>query len=56
MVESNLEVFEEEDDLQMSEEVENAKNPKYGISLVKKYEHLLKGANKKMINIVGKSI
>ena len=54
MVESNLEVFEEEDDLQMSEEVENAKNPKYGISLVKKYEHLLKGANKKMINIVGK--
>ena len=54
MVESNLEVFEEEDDLQISEEVENAKNPKYGISLVKKYEHLLKGANKKMINIVGK--
>ena len=39
---SILEVFEEEDYLQMNEEVKNAKEPKDGISLVKKYEDLLK--------------
>ena len=38
----------------MNEEVKNAKESKDGISLVKKYEDLLKGANKKIINIVGK--
>ena len=37
-----FEVFEEEDYLQMNEEVKNAKKPKDGISLVKKYEDLLK--------------
>ena len=38
----------------MNEEVKNAKEPKDGIALVKKYQHLLKGGNKKIINIVGK--
>ena len=38
----------------MNEEVKNAKEPKDGISLVKKYDALLKGANRKIINIVGK--
>ena len=47
---SVLEVFEEEDYLQMNEEVKNAKDLKDGIALVKKYEEL--GANKKIINIV----
>ena len=51
---SILEVFEEEDYLQICEEVKNVKDLKDGISLVKKYEDLLKGANKKIINIVGK--
>ena len=46
-----LEVFEEED-LNMNEEIKNTKEVKDGISLVKKYEDLLKGANRKMINIV----
>ena len=48
-----LEVFEEED-LNMNEEIKNTKEVKDGISLVKKYEDLLKGANRKMINIVWK--
>ena len=34
--------------------MKNAKDLKDGISLVKKYEDLLKGANKKIINIAGK--
>ena len=38
----------------MNEKVKNAKEPKDAISLVKKYEDLLKGANRKIINIVGK--
>ena len=52
---SILEVFNEEQDyLQINEEVKNAKELKDGMALVKKCEDLLKGANKKMINIVGK--
>ena len=50
---SILKVFEEENYLQIQEEVKNAKDLKHGIALVKKYEELLKEANKK-INIVGK--
>ena len=38
----------------MNEEVKNVKELKNGISLVKKYEDLLKGVNRKIINIVGK--
>ena len=38
----------------MNEEVRNAKELKDGIALIKKYEDLLKGANRKIINIVGK--
>ena len=38
----------------MNKEVKNPKGPKDGISLVKKYEDLLKGANRKITNIVGK--
>ena len=44
----------EEDYLELNEKVRNAKEPKDGIALDKKYEDLLKGANKKIINIVGK--
>ena len=52
---SILEVFNEEEGyLQINEEVKNAKELKDGMALVKKYENLLKGANKKLINIVGK--
>ena len=43
---------EEEDYLQMNEEVKIAKEVKDCMSLVKKYENLLKGANKRIINIV----
>ena len=50
-----LEVFDQKEDfLQMDQEVKNAKEPKDSISLIKKYEDLLKGANRKIINIVGK--
>ena len=52
MQESILEVFEEEN-ANLNGEVKNAKSLSEGISLVQKYENLLKGANKK-INIVGK--
>ena len=52
---SILEVFNEEEGyLQINEEVKNAKEMKDGMALVKKYEDLLKGANKKIINIFGK--
>ena len=44
----------EEDYLQMNKVVKISKEPKDGISLVKKYKHLLKGGNKTIINIVGK--
>ena len=43
---------EEEDYLQMNEEVKIAKEVKDCMYLVKKYENLLKGANKRIINIV----
>ena len=43
---------EEEDYLQMNEEVKIAKEVKDCMSLVKKYENLLKRANKRIINIV----
>ena len=36
----------------MNEEVKNVKELKDGMSLVKKYEDLLKGANRKIINTV----
>ena len=51
--ESILEVSEEEN-ANLNEEVKNAKSLNERISLVQKYENLLKGANKKIINIVGK--
>ena len=51
--ESILEVSEEEN-ANLNEEVKNSKSLNEGISLIKKYENLLKGANKKIINIVGK--
>ena len=53
MQESILEVSEEEN-ANLNEEVKDVKNLNEGISLVQKYENVLKGANKKMINIVGK--
>ena len=44
----------EEDYLELNEEVRNAKEKRDGIALVKKYENVLKGTNKKIINIAGK--
>ena len=44
----------EEDYLYINEEVKNAKETKDGISVVKNYEYLLKGANRKIKNIVEK--
>ena len=38
----------------MNEEVKKAKEPKEAVSIIKKYEELLKGENRKTINIVGK--
>ena len=51
--ESILEVFEEEN-ANLNEEVKNAKCLNKGISAVQKYENLLKGTNKKIINTFGK--
>ena len=51
--ESILEVSEEEN-VNLNKEVKNVRSLNEGISLVQKYEHLLKGASKKTINIVGK--
>ena len=51
--ESILEASEEEN-ANLSEEVKNMKSLNEGISLVQKYENLLKGANKKITNIIGK--
>ena len=51
--ESILEASEKEN-ANLSEEVKNMKSLNEGISLVQKYENLLKGANKKITNIVGK--
>ena len=45
---------DEKDYLEMNEEVKNPKEPKVGISIVKKYEDLFKGANRKTINIMVK--
>ena len=56
LLESILEVFEEDGDLQMNEEVKNAKESKDGIFLLKRYEQLLKGANRKIIYMVGKQL
>ena len=44
----------EEDYSELNEEVRNPKEPKDGIAIVKKYEDLLKGAIRRIINIVGK--
>ena len=50
-----LKVFDEKEDyLQINEEVKNAKEPKDGILLIKKYEDLSKATNRKIINIVEK--
>ena len=44
----------EKENANLSEEVKNMKSLNEGISLVQKYENLLKGANRKITNIVGK--
>ena len=51
--ESILQVSEEEN-ANLNEQVKNAKSLNEGISLIQKYENLLKGADKKAINILGK--
>ena len=50
--ESILEVYEKEN-TNLNDEVKNVKSLNEGTSLVKKYENLLKSANKKIIDIVG---
>ena len=50
---STLEELEEEN-ANLDDEVKNWKSLNEGISLVQKYENLLKCTNKKIINIVGK--
>ena len=40
--------------MEFNEEVRDAKEQQDGIDLVKKYEGLFRGANKKIINILGK--
>ena len=50
--ESILEVYEKEN-ANLNDEVKNVKSLNEGTSLVKKYENLLKSANKKIIDIVG---
>ena len=44
----------DEENANLNEEVKNAKSLNQGISLVQKHKNLLKGANKKIINIVGR--
>ena len=44
----------EEDYFELNEKVRNAKQLQGSIALVKKYENILKGTKKKIINIVGK--
>ena len=44
----------QEDYLELNLEVRNAKEPKDGRSLIKKYEDLLKWTDRKIINIVDK--
>ena len=52
---STLELLDvEEDYLELNEKVKNAKEPTDGIALIKKWEGLLKEANRKIINIIGK--
>ena len=54
LLKSMLEVYEEENYLQICEEAKNAKDLKDCIVSVKKYEDLLKSSDKKIINIVAK--
>ena len=54
LLKSMLEVYEEENYLQICEEAKNAKDLNECVFLVKKYEELLKSSNKKIINIVAK--
>ena len=49
-----MEIADEENYLEVNEEVKDAKEPKEAISIIKKYEELLKGENRKIINIVEK--
>ena len=44
----------EKDYLELNKEVKTAKEPKDAISLVKKYEERLIGANRNIINVMGK--
>ena len=54
LLESILEVFKEENFLQICEDVKNAKDLKGSIFLAKEYQDLLKSSNKKIIKVVAK--
>ena len=54
MLQGSILKASEEENANLNEEVKNEKSLNEGISLVQKYENLLKSANKKIINIVGK--
>ena len=43
---SRIKIADDEDYWELNKEVQDAKKPKYAISLVKKYEGLLRGANR----------
>ena len=54
MLQGSILKASEEENANLNEEVKNVKSLSEGISLVQKYENLLKGGNKKIISIVGK--
>ena len=49
-----IEIADEEDYSGLNKEVKNAKEPKGATSIIKKYEQLLRGENRKIINIMEK--
>ena len=46
-----IEIVDEEDYSELNEEVKNVKEPKETVSIIKTIEELIKGKNRKIINI-----
>ena len=46
-----IEIVDEEDYPELNEEVKNVKEPKETVSIIKTIEELIKGKNRKIINI-----
>ena len=51
-----IKVIDEEDYSELKEEVKNAKIAKEAISIIKKFEELLRGENRQIMNTVGKQV